>query len=172
MIVLTRRRFLVLGAAAAAAAALAACSATIPVLPKPASTPETMTDGEILLAINAVRAANGAPPWTYNGALENAARSQVRLMASRDTLSHDLGVTLRERVTAAGYIGAVGENVAKGYKDLPGAIEGWMNSSGHRSTLLNDKFTEFGLAAARSPGGRLYWAMIAGGSFEPWRRPI
>ena len=166
MTLLTRRSVLLLGAAGA----LAACSSTIPVLPKSASTPETLTDTEILLAINAVRAANGAAPWTYNVLLENAARSQARLMASKDTMSHNLGVTLRERVTAAGYIGAVGENVAKGYKDLPGAIQGWMESSGHRSTLLNEKFIEFGLAAARSSSGKLYWAMIAGGSFAPWLR--
>ena len=167
MLVLTRRSLLVFGAASA----LAACSTTIPVLPKPASTPETLSDAEIMLAINAVRAANGAPPWSYNSQLENAARSQARLMASKDTLSHNLGVTLRERVTAAGYIGAVGENVAKGYKDLPGAIEGWMNSSGHRSTLLSDKFTEFGLAAATTAKGKVYWSMIAGGSFAAWLRP-
>ena len=43
-----------------------------------------------------------------------------------------------------------------------------MNSSGHRSTLLNAKFTEFGLAAASGPGGKMYWAMIAGGSFQAW----
>ncbi|MFN4209559.1 MAG: CAP domain-containing protein [Devosia sp.] len=161
----TRRGFILL----AATATLAACSATIPVLPKSAaSTPETLSDEEILTAINAVRRANGAPPWRYNDRLEAAARSQARLMAQKNTLSHDLGVTLRERVTAAGYLGAVGENVAKGYTSLQGAIEGWMASSGHRGTLLNHKFTEFGLAAARGPGGKLYWAMIAGGSFEAW----
>jgi uncharacterized protein YkwD len=162
---MTRRGLLLL----AAASTLAACSATIPVLPKSASIPETLSDEEILAAINAVRRANGAPPWQYNSRLESAARSQARLMAQKNTLSHDLGVTLRERVTAAGYLGAVGENVAKGYTSLQGAIEGWMNSSGHRGTLLNHKFTEFGLAAARGPGGKLYWAMIAGGSFEAWR---
>ncbi|MGV8853885.1 MAG: CAP domain-containing protein [Devosia sp.] len=167
MTLYTRRSLLVL----AAATALAACSSTIPVLPKSASTPETLSDAEIMLAINAVRKANGAPAWTYNVQLENAARSQARLMASRDTLSHNLGVTLRERVTATGYIGAVGENVAKGYKDLPGAIQGWMNSSGHRSTLLSDKFTEFGLAAATTASGKVYWSMIAGGSFTAWLRP-
>ena len=164
MLSITRRGFITLSAAAA----LAACSTTIPMLPKGASTPETLTNDEILAAINAVRKANGAPPWTYNTRLEEAARSQARLMAQRNTLSHDLGVTLRERVTAAGYLGAVGENVAKGYTNLQGAIEGWMASSGHRGTLLNHKFTEFGLAAARGPGGKLYWAMIAGGSFEAW----
>lgn len=167
MLTLTRRSFLVL----ASAAALSACASTIPVLPKSASgtTPETLSDEQILTAINAVRAANGSPPWTYNSALETAARSQARLMAQKNTMSHDLGVTLRERVTAAGYIGAVGENVAKGYPTLAGAIEGWMNSSGHRSTLLSKKFTEFGLAATPGPGGKMYWAMIAGGSFDAWR---
>lgn len=165
MFTTTRRGFIIMGAAAA----LAACSATIPVLPKSAaSTPETLSDEEILAAINAVRKANGAPAWTYNTRLEDAARSQARLMARKNTLSHDLGVTLRQRVTTAGYIGAVGENVAKGYTSLSGAIEGWMNSSGHRGTLLSHRFTEFGLAAARGPGGKLYWAMIAGGSFQAW----
>jgi uncharacterized protein YkwD len=165
MLTLPRRSFLVL----VSAATLSACASTIPVLPKTASTPETLSDGEILSAINAVRAVNGSPPWTYNPALENAARSQARLMAQKNTMSHDLGVTLRQRVTEAGYLGAVGENVAKGYPHLQGAIEGWMNSSGHRSTLLSRKFTEFGLAAARGSGGKVYWTMIAGGSFDAWR---
>lgn len=165
MIELTRRGFLVLGATTA----LAACSTTIPVLPKGASTPETMSDAEILAAINAVRAANGAPPWSYNTRLEQAARAQARLMAQKNTMSHDLGVTLRQRVTEAGYLGAVGENVGKGYKDLQGVIGGWMDSSGHRGTLLSHRFVEFGLAVARGPGGKLYWAMIAGGSFDAWR---
>ena len=162
---LPRRSFLIL----ASAAILSACASTVPVIPKSANAPQALTDEEILVAINAVRAANGSPPWTYNQALETAARSQARLMAQKNTMSHDLGVTLRERVTAAGYIGAVGENVAKGYPTLQGAIEGWMNSSGHRSTLLSRKFTEFGLAAAPGANGKMYWAMIAGGSFDAWR---
>lgn len=162
----TRRGFIVLGAAAA----LAACSTTIPVLPKSAaSAPESLSDAEILSAINAVRAANGAPPWTYSSSLESAARAQASLMAQKNTMSHDLGVTLRQRVTTAGYLGAVGENVGKGYTSLEAVIGGWMNSSGHRGTLLSHRFTEFGLSAARGPGGKLYWAMIAGGSFDAWR---
>ncbi len=165
MLTTTRRGFIMLSATLT----LAACSTTIPMLPKGASTPETMSDAEILAAINAVRKANGAPPWAYNARLEDAARSQARLMAQKNTMSHDLGVTLRERVTAAGYLGAVGENVGKGYKDLQGVIGGWMDSSGHRGTLLSHRFVEFGLAVARGPGGKLYWAMIAGGSFEAWK---
>ena len=162
---LSRRAVLVLGAASL----LSACASTMPVIPAGGNTPETLTDEQIRTAVNAVRAANGAPAWAYNPRLENAARSQARLMAARNTLSHDLGVTLRQRVTEAGYDGAVGENLAGGHKTLESAIEGWMNSPGHRSTLLSHKFAEFGLAVARTSSGKLYWAMIAGGSFDAWR---
>lgn len=166
MLPLTRRGFILLGAATT----LSACASTLPdFVPAGGNTPETLTSGQKLAAINAVRAANGAPAWSYSQLLENAALSQARLMASRNKLSHDLGVTLRQRVTEAGYNGAVGENLAGGHSTLESAIEGWMNSSGHRSTLLSHKFVEFGLASARASTGKLYWAMIAGGSFDAWR---
>lgn len=162
---LTRRSFLVL----APATVLAACSSTIPPLaPAAGNRPESLTSAQIQEAINAVRKANGAPAWAYNDRLEIAARSQARLMASSDTLSHDLGVTLRQRVTTAGYLGAVGENLGKGYATLPTVIQGWLDSSGHRSTLLSSRFTEFGLAVARTSKGKVYWAMIAGGPFQAW----
>lgn len=166
MLQTTRRSFVVLGAASL----LAACSSTMPVLPQGDRSPESLTDGEIVAAINAVRRANGVKAWAYNDRLETAARSQARLMVQKDTLSHDLGVTLRERVRAAGYEGAVGENLARGHPNLQAVIQGWLDSSGHRATLLSNKFTEFGFATARTPGGKIYWAMIAGGSFGPWLR--
>jgi uncharacterized protein YkwD len=165
MIHLSRRALLVLGSASL----LSACAATIPPLPaKVSDRPEDLTREQIIDTINKVRRANGAGPWRYNPALETAARSQARLMASQDKLSHDLGTTLRQRVTAAGYTLAVGENVAKGYQTLPATIEGWLASQGHRNTLLSDRFTEFGLAFARTSSGKVYWALIAGGPYEAW----
>ncbi|QQR38275.1 CAP domain-containing protein [Devosia rhizoryzae] len=166
---LTRRSVLVLGSAAI----LSACASTAPITPRPATAPtsdrpEDLTREQIVAAINATRRKHGAAPWSYNPALETAARSQARLMASKDTLSHNLGTTLRQRVSAAGYQTAVGENVAKGYQTLPATIDGWLASSGHRATLLSPKFVEFGLAFARTGSGKLYWALIAGGPFEAW----
>jgi len=121
-----------------------------------------------------VRKSNGRPPLAYNPRLEAAARSQARLMSDKDQLSHDLGVTLRQRVTAAGYDGAVGENVAGGHRTLEHAIQGWLDSPSHRDTLLSTRFTEFGLAVASVDAGRksrygVYWAFIAGGDFAAWR---
>jgi len=164
----SRRSLLILGSAF-----LAGCSAAIP--PAPGATgPTQLTQTAIMAAINETRKRNGAPPLRYNSHLEAAARSQANLMASKDQLSHDLGVTLRERVTTAGYDGAVGENVAGGQQTLEQAIQGWLNSPGHRATLLSTKFVEFGLAVAKVPPGHksrygTYWAFIAGGPFEAWK---
>jgi uncharacterized protein YkwD len=158
---------------------LAACSSIVPPAPGPAGrssasiNPIQLSQGNIVAAINGTRAANGKPPLRYNINLESAARSQANLMAAKDTLSHDLGVTLRQRVTTAGYDGAVGENVAGGQSTLDQAISGWLASPAHRDTLLSGKFQEFGLAVATVPANRkskyrTYWAFIAGGPFEAW----
>ena len=118
--------------------------------------------------INGTRAKYGKRPLSYNDRLESAARTHANLMASRNTLSHTVGGTLRARVTAAGYEGAVGENLGAGQSTLEDVITGWLNSRGHRSTLLSPNFAEFGLAAARSATGKTYWAFIAGGEFSAW----
>ena len=166
---LDRRAFLVLGAATL----LTACSPAGPPA-NVATSPAQLTTASILAAINGVRAANGRKPLNYNYRLEEAARSQAKLMATRDQLSHNLGITLRQRVTAAGYDGAVGENVAGGQSTLEQAIQGWLDSPKHRDTLLSPRFTEFGLAVASVGNGKksrygTYWAFIAGGSFEAWK---
>lgn len=168
MSALSRRAFVVAGAVAL----LSGCTAAI--APSGSTSPAQLSQSAILAAINRTRAQNGKPPLKYNARLEAAARSQANLMATKDQLSHDLGVTLRQRVTAAGYDGAVGENVAGGQKTIEAAIQGWLDSPKHRETLLSTRFTEFGLAVSSVGAGRksrygTYWAFIAGGSFEAWR---
>lgn len=165
----TRRGFIIVGTAGL----LSACT-TSGVMIQGAPPVDTFSTAGMVARINEVRRLNGKPAWSHNPKLTTAARSQANLMAAKDQLSHDLGVTLRQRVTNAGYDGAVGENVAAGQKTLDQAIEGWLASSGHRNTLLSTKFTEFGIAVAFAPGGRksrygTYWALIAGGSFDAWR---
>ncbi len=124
----------------------------------------------ILQKINEARKISGKKPLTYNDKLEQAAQNQANIMAELGILSHELNGTLRERVTRVGYRGAVGENVAGGHHTLEQAIEGWLESRAHRSTLLSEKFIEFGLAQAKSTNGKysIYWSFIAGGSFEAW----
>jgi uncharacterized protein YkwD len=154
---------------------LAACSGAEAFAPLKSGpiTPNEVTRGRVIAAINGIRMANGKPPLRYCQELEIAARMQADLMASKDQLSHDLGETLRQRVTKAGYQGAVGENVAGGQQSLEMAIDGWMHSKGHRETLLSTKFVEFGLAVSVVPKSKhsrygVYWAFIAGGPSSAW----
>ncbi len=159
---LNRRNFLILGSGAL----LSGCASYVP---DGRTTPGQLSRSLIMAKINGVRASNGRKPLAYNELLGQAARTQADLMAARGELSHTLGGTLRERTNAVGYQGAVGENLAGGQHTLEGAIQGWIDSAGHRSTLLSDKFTEFGLAAATGGGDYgTYWAMIFGGGFAPW----
>jgi uncharacterized protein YkwD len=169
---ITRRAFIILGAGASLSACASLGLGTN--VPAGTTTPAQLNQDTILAAINEARRINGGhKSLTYNTALEAAARSQANLMASKDQLAHNLGVTLRERVSTAGYEGAVGENIAGGQQSLQQAIEGWLNSPGHRATLLSDKFVEFGLAEAHVGAGRksrygTYWCFIAGGPFSAW----
>ncbi len=38
-----------------------------------------------------------------------------------------------------------GENIAYNYVDGPAAVEGWLNSEGHRKALLNSDYTHLGV---------------------------
>lgn len=40
---------------------------------------------------------------------------------------------------------SAGENIAANYVDAPSVMEGWLNSSAHRETLLNEQFTHIGV---------------------------
>lgn len=148
------------------AATLSGCSTYIP---EGTTRPTGLSRAVVMQKINDTRAAYGRKPLAYSSRLEQAAQTHSRLMAQRGELSHTLGGSLRERVTTAGYTGAVGENLAGGQSTLEGAIEGWLNSSSHRSTLLSPNFEEFGLAVSSGAGELgIYWTMILGGPFTNW----
>jgi uncharacterized protein YkwD len=159
----------------AAGLLLSACASIGPAIaPRGATTPPQLTQASILTAVNSARQQNGGHrPLTYNSQLEAACRTQLGLMVEKDQLAHDLGMKLRARTDAVGYRGAVGENLAGGQQTIEQAIEGWLNSKGHRETLLSDRFVEFGLAVAAVPASRnsrygIYWCFIAGGPVQNW----
>jgi uncharacterized protein YkwD len=158
---LTRRGVLVMGAG------LLLSGCTNVYAPSTATAPTAVTPEQMLAEINSIRRGNGQGPLVFNTTLERAARNQARMMAEHDALSHNFGpgLTLRERVTAVGYSGPVGENVAGGQRTLEGALTGWMQSSGHRATLLSDRWGSVGMAVVQGrPGSRygVFWAAIFG----------
>jgi uncharacterized protein YkwD len=71
----------------------------------------------------------------------------------------------RTRATAsrpAGYPWTTyGENIAKGQQTPVQVMDGWMNSPGHRASILNCDFKEIGIGFHDASGGP-WWTQVFG----------
>jgi uncharacterized protein YkwD len=117
-------------------------------------------------AVNAQRVQAGLAPFKWNDALAAAARDHALSMAGRDFFSHNDPVRgrLAERLKSRGIPWRMcAENIfmEEGYKDpVPRAVEGWMNSPGHRENILEPRLTDSGVGTAVTAGGRRYFVQI------------
>ncbi|MHC5109837.1 MAG: CAP domain-containing protein [Planctomycetota bacterium] len=89
-----------------------------------------------------------AGPLAMNGALRCAARIHSADMGENDFFSHtnlaDQGPG--DRVDLAEYVWSTwGENIAWGQTSPAQVVDGWMNSDGHCSNIMNASFTEIGI---------------------------
>jgi uncharacterized protein YkwD len=57
----------------------------------------------------------------------------------------------------------LGENIAKGQTSPSSVMDGWMNSSAHRASILSNNFQYFAVGVAYS-GGIYYWTQVFLGS--------
>ena len=121
--------------------------------PKPTPMPEPAPSADVavqnaLIEINAIRTSNGLQPLAFETDLTKAARYHADDMAAKNYFSHTSadGTSFAARVKSFGYDGfTYGENIAKGYGNWSKAIDGWMNSPGHRANLLKANYNETGL---------------------------
>lgn len=98
--------------------------------------------------INAERVSAGCAPLQVNSKLVVAAQGHSEDMALNDFFSHtgSNGSSPGQRIAAQGYSYSTwGENIAAGYSTAAAAVNGWMNSSGHRANILNCNFQETGV---------------------------
>lgn len=91
---------------------------------------------------NAQRVRYGLPALEVDVDLMKGARKHAIWMARNRSLQHSHGVA---------------ENIAMGYPTTAAAMNGWMNSSGHRANILNRSYRRVGVAAYQSSGGTIYW---------------
>ena len=110
---------------------------------------------EVFDLVNEERVANGMPECVMdNTAMEYA---QIRAEEIADNFSHE---------RPDGSIGtyshySFAENIGKGYKTAEAVVNGWMNSSGHRSAILAD-YSDYGNCmgvGVYKKGSTLYWTM-------------
>ena len=121
-------------------------------MPEPAPSADVAVQNA-LIEINAIRTNNGLQPLAFETDLTKAARYHADDMAAKNYFSHTSadGTSFAARVKSFGYDGfTYGENIAKGYGDWSKAIDGWMNSPGHRANLLKAGYKRDGLGRGRS----------------------
>lgn len=103
---------------------------------------------QIFNITNVMRNQYGKPPLKWNKSLSDVAFMHSKDMAVKNYFSHysKNGDGLKERLAAKEvFYRAAGENIAAQYPDAPSAMQGWLNSKGHREALLRDDYTHIGV---------------------------
>ncbi|WP_079123839.1 CAP domain-containing protein [Streptomyces sp. NBRC 110611] len=111
---------------------------------------------KVVELVNAQRAEHGCGPLTIDLRLQRAAQAHSDDMAARDYYDHNTpeGVDPGTRITNAGFRwSSWAENIFKSPKDPATALEGWMDSPGHRANILNCSYKSTGVGVNLSSNG-------------------
>ena len=106
-----------------------------------------------------------APAVAWNAQLTQAADGHSQDMAANNYFQHTSqdGRTFTQRIEATGYSwSAAGENIAAGYASVDAVMDGWTQSAGHCANLMNQNFTEIGVACVPGTSATTYsnyWTM-------------
>lgn len=112
--------------------------------------PDVLADqgAKIIARTNEIRVEQGLPPLTRAHLLVRSAQNRAADMGAQQYFSHVSpdGHRLGYFLSSVGYPYAeAGENLAMGFADADGAINGWMKSPTHYANLVDPTFKEFGV---------------------------
>lgn len=118
---------------------------------------------EILRLVNIERKNANLPPLIEDKRLDTLAEKKANIMAREENLSHTAGgyKSFSDIVKEAGILyWNVGENIARNWRTPEEVMKAWMNSQGHRTNILSEKFTLIGIGKAVNEKGDIYWTQI------------
>lgn len=115
-----------------------------------AAVPQSKFEEEVLRLTNSERAAHGLPPFKGGSpAAQSAADIRAVEIATHFSHTRPNGNSCFTALTEAGVsYRRAGENIAKGHRTPTQVVEGWMNSEGHRTNILNADFTHLAVGYA------------------------
>jgi hypothetical protein len=109
--------------------------------------------GDLHALTNQERTSNGLQGLSLDSKLNNAAQQKAQHMINNNYWAHTApdGTTPWHWFGVAGYdYSRAGENLAYGFADSAGTVQGWMNSAGHRANILGD-YVDVGFGIANGP---------------------
>lgn len=127
----------------------------------------TMTNDEkeVFDLINKQRTANGLSVLKVDSEVQRVAKIKAQDMVNSGYFSHNsptYGTPFEMLQSFKVSYRTAGENIA-GNSSNSGAVNAWMNSSGHKANILNSSFTHTGIGVVSSPKyGKIYVQMFIG----------
>ena len=125
----------------------------------------TADEKEVFNLINAQRTAAGLSALKIDEELQNVARVKAKDMVDNNYFSHNsptYGTPFNMIKNYGITYKAAGENIA-GNSTNKGAVNAWMNSSGHKANILNSNYNYTGIGVVSSPKyGKIYVQMFIG----------
>lgn len=118
-----------------------------------------------IISTNQQRQKEGLGVLRENFKLNQAAQAKVKDMFQGQYFEHispqGIGPADLAKTSDYEYV-LIGENLALGnYKNDQDLVEAWMNSPGHRANILNNKYTEIGVAVGEGMfEGRQTWLAV------------
>lgn len=131
------------------------------------STTSTMTsdEKEVFNLINQQRTKNGISTLKVDNEVQRVAKIKAQDMVSSNYFSHNsptYGSPFDMLKSFKVSYKTAGENIA-GNSTNSGAVNAWMNSSGHKANILNSSFNYTGIGVVSSPKyGKVYVQMFIG----------
>ncbi|MDP3313426.1 CAP domain-containing protein [Lutibacter sp.] len=115
---------------------------------------------EIFNLINNHRKSLNLSNLTPLNIVSGVANGHTKYMIEKGAPNHDNFMERTQILSKNANAKHVGENVAFGYNSAQGAVNGWLNSSTHKSLIENPYFTHFGISTERDANGRNYFTNI------------
>lgn len=129
------------------------------------SSPEAQDfEKQVLALVNTERQNAGLSALSWNDDAAKVARAHSKDMSDRGFFDHTNpdGLSPFDRMKNAGIsYRRAAENIAAGQSTPEAVMNGWMNSEGHRSNILNPDLKEIGVGYYKGETGyRHYWTQV------------
>lgn len=113
----------------------------------------------VVAQCNSARNANGVLPLSESETLSKAAAQRAKEAATQRSHIRPDGTPYYTTATAA-LNPYVGENLAGGSYTSETVVTAWMNSTGHRENILDNRYHYIGVGYYVSETGTIYWCEL------------
>ena len=127
------------------------------ITPTPAPVNAEAMASEVIRLTNIERAKAGRSALIYNASLQRGAMMRAKEISVKFSHERPNGESFTTILNEcdAGHIS--GENIAAGQKSPELAVKAWMNSQGHKLTMLDKENLYIGVGFYQDADGRYYW---------------